>query len=268
MIQMANNLFAFHGIPALSALRAFFRSHDWSAASLSSPSDRSPDKISDMEYVRRLLDEQFEKTARTKGQKSSSRYYANDSSLMLLRDNVEDLIADGVTNLDDDTINGIFSHFDLNDPELEKKSDAFLKTAVDTMLDVMDYRAVSGVMNENSLPEDFNKDVSSNYRRIDAGRRIDHTREKTHAEAHPDPDANRKLGLTTVDVEKTTEYRVMMSEFFSSLDETEKQIFKLYSRGYTQKEIAERLGYSGNSGISKRIVRIKEKLAEAYRKYR
>lgn len=43
-------------LPTLADLRAFFRAHDWSASSLSSPSSRSPDKQSDMEYVKRLLE--------------------------------------------------------------------------------------------------------------------------------------------------------------------------------------------------------------------
>ena len=91
-------------LPTLADLRTFFRSHDWSADSLSSPSDRSPDKQSDMEYVKKILDSQFEKSAREKGLKAPSKYYAKDNSLIVLRDNVEDLISDAVTDLVDDTV--------------------------------------------------------------------------------------------------------------------------------------------------------------------
>ena len=221
-----------------------------------------------MEYVKRLLDSQFEKSAREKGLKAPSKYYAKDNPLIALRDNVEDLVSDAVTNLDDDTVSGILSQFDLNDPQLEEKSDRFLKNAVDTMLDVMDYETVAKIVQDNSVPEDYNGNVSPNYRKIDAERRIYHTREKEHAEANPDPDANRKLGQTTVDVEKTVEYRLMMSEFMGKLSETDRQIFSLYSKGYTQKEIAVKLGYSNNGTVSKRIKHIKEKLAEVYGRYR
>ena len=121
---------------------------------------------------------------------------------------------------------------------------------------------------DNSLSEDYNENVSPNYRKIDAERRVYHTREKEHAEASPDPDANRKLGQTTVDVEKTVEYRLMMSEFMGKLSEMDRQVFSLYSKGYTQKEIAGELGYSNNGAVSKRIKHIKEKLAEVYERYR
>ena len=263
-----HNLLSNPSFPNLAELRTFFRSHDWSAASLSSPSSRSQDKQSDMEYVKKLLESQFEKSARAKGLKAPSKYYAKDNSLIVLRDNVEDLISDAVTELDEETASGILSQFNMSDPELEEKSDRFLKNAVDTMLDVMDYEAVAEIVQDNSLPEDYNGNVSPNYRKMDAERRIYHTREKEHAEANPDPDANIKLGQTTVDVEKTVEYRLMMSEFMGELNETDRNIFSLYSKGYTQKEIAGKLGYSNNGAISKRIKHIKEKLAEVYGRYR
>ncbi len=263
-----DNLISSSPLPTLADLRMFFRSHDWSASSLSSPSSRSPDKQSDMEYVKRLLDSQFEQSARSKGMKAPSKYYAKDNSLIVLRDNVEDLISDAVTSLDEETVSGILSQFNMSDPELEEKSDSFLKNAVDTMLDIMDYSTVAKIVQDNSLPEDYNGNVSPNYRKMDAERRIYHTREKEHAEANPDPDANRKLGQTNIDVEKTVEYRAMMSEFMNSLNDTDRKIFSLYSKGYTQKEIAEELGCSNNGAVSKRIKHIKETLADVYARYR
>ncbi len=221
-----------------------------------------------MEYVKKLLDSQFEKSSMEKGLKAPSKYYAKDNSLIVLRDNVEDLVSDAVTDLDDDTVSGILSQFDLNDPQLEEKSDKFLKNAVDTMLDVMDYETVAKIVQNNSLPEDYNPDIKPNYRMMDAERRVYHIREKERAESNPDPDANRKLGQTTVDVEKTVEYRLMMSEFMGKLSEMDRQIFSLYSKGYTQKEIAGKLGYSNNGAVSKRIKHIKEKFAEVYERYR
>ena len=226
---MKNTFHEMSNLPTLTDLRTFFRSHDWSADSLSSPSDRSSDKQSDMEYVKKLLDSQFEKSAREKGLKAPSKYYAKDNPLIALRDNVEDLVSDAVTDLDGDTVSGILSQFDLNDPQLEEKSERFLKNAVDTILDVMDYETVAKIVQDNSLPEDFNPDIKPNYRMMDAERRVYHTREKDRAESNPDPDANRKLGQTTVDVEKTVEYRLMMSEFMGKLSEMDRQIFSLYS---------------------------------------
>ncbi len=200
--------------------------------------------------------------------KAPSKYYSKDNSLIVLRNNVEDLVSDAITELDEETVSGILSQFDLNDPDLEEKSDRFLKNAVDTMLDVMDYETVAKTVQDNSLPEDYNPDIKPNYRMMDVERRIYHTREKERAEANPDPDANRKLRQTAVDVEKTVEYRLMMSEFMNALDDTDRKIFSLYSKGYTQKEIAGKLGCSNNSAVSKRIKQIKETLAEMYGRYR
>ena len=54
----------------------------------------------------------------------------------------------------------------------------------------------------------------------------------------------------------------------AEVGETDRQIFSLYSKGYTQREIAEPLGYSNNGAVSKRIKHIKEKLAEVYGRYK
>ena len=55
--------------PTLDELKSFFRKHDWSAAQLSDPSGWSPDKAEEVEYIKRILNAEFEKVARRKGQK-------------------------------------------------------------------------------------------------------------------------------------------------------------------------------------------------------
>ena len=44
----------------------------------------------------------------------------------------------------------------------------------------------------------------------------------------------------------------------ATLDETDKKIFAMKRLGYTQKEIAEAVGFTGNAAVSKRLAIMKE----------
>ena len=51
-----------------------------------------------------------------------------------------------------------------------------------------------------------------------------------------------------------------IKEFYEFLgDETDIKIFKLYADGYTQKQIAEHLGFKTHSAVGKRLKKINEK---------
>ena len=58
----------------------------------------------------------------------------------------------------DEIIEGIFSQFDFDDPDIDKKADDFMHTAVGTMLDVMQYDQLAGVVQDLSAAQAAIKD--------------------------------------------------------------------------------------------------------------
>lgn len=114
------------------------------------------------------MDEAFEQEAHARGLAAWSGYFDNsvlvngekiqNNPLIALRDNVEDLVSDGVRMLltkPDEIVDGILSQFNFDDPELDKKADDFLHTAIGTMLDVTEYNQLAGIVQDLSASEDF-----------------------------------------------------------------------------------------------------------------
>ena len=67
----------------------------------------------------------------------------------------------------DEIVDAIFSQFDFEDTDLDKKTDDFMSTAVGTMLDVMQYDQLAGVVQDLSAAEDFNPYLYPNFRAQD-----------------------------------------------------------------------------------------------------
>lgn len=261
--------------PTIKEMRAFFKKHDWSAAKISEPKSRSPKDQETISRVRRIIDAAFEKESRAKGLGAWSGYFdhtvringekVQDNPLIALRDNVEDLISDGVRMLitgPDEIVNAIFSQFDLDDPNLDKKADDFLNTAVSTMLDVMQYDQLAGIVQDLSTDEDFNPYIKPNFRAQDHNKKWYHTDAEVKVEYCPDPEAKLHPDQTIVDPEKLAIFNLMVEDYWKTLDDTEKKIYRLREQGYTQSEIAKMLGYSGNSAVSKRLKTLRVKFKD------
>lgn len=161
----------------------------------------------------------------------------------------------------DEIVESMFSQFDFDDPDLDKKADDFMHTAVGTMLDVMQYDQFAGVVQDLSAAEDFNPYIKPNFRAQDHDKFWYHTDAETKVEYCPDPEAKLSPEKTIVDPEKIAIFNLMVEDYWKTLDDTEKKIYRLCEQGYTQGEVAKMLGYSGNSAVSKRLktMRIKFK---------
>ena len=136
-----NTLLDLDRVPTLDELREFFKKHDWSAAQISDPISRSIEKNETMEAIKKILDSEYEKVAREKGLGSASWYFENEikikgeeqqeyihqgNSMIELRNNTEDLIADAVYEIaenHEDILDIILSQFDMNDPDFEPSDD-------------------------------------------------------------------------------------------------------------------------------------------------
>ena len=261
--------------PTILEMRAFFKKHDWSAAKISEPKSRSSEDHEAISRISRIMDAAFEQEARKRGLAAWSGYFDHtvrmngeklqDNPLTALRDSVEDLVADGVRLLltgPDEIVESIFSQFDLDDPDIDKKADDFMSTAVGTMLDVMEYDKLAGIVQDLSAIEDFNPYIKPNFRAQDHNKKWYHTDAEVKVEYCPDPEAKLRPDQTIVDPEKIAIFNLMVEDYWKTLDDTEKKIYRLREQGYTQGEVAKILGYSGNSAVSKRLKTMRAKLKD------
>lgn len=255
---MAKDLLNMDRLPTMEELKQFFKENDWTSMKINDPAQRTAEERAEVAYVVGVMDKEFEKQARKKGRKSAKKYYSKDNPLIALQTNTEDLVASAVVKIanDDELLDGILSQFDFTDPDLDKKADAFLHNAVDTMLNVMDYEQMAAIIHEDSSEEDFNTNIENNFRYKDHIRRVEHTDAKTENILCPDPEAKLRKAETSVEDEALQ--NVLAEQFMATLDETDKKIFAMKRLGYTQKDIAEAVGFSGNAAVSKRLAIMKE----------
>lgn len=260
-------------VPTLDELKEFFIKHDWSAAKISEPKSRDADKIAGMEELKEIMDAEFEKIVREKGLGAASKYYENKTRvesdggnviagqgnpLLELRDSTEDLISDAVYEIavnHDDMLDEIFSQFDFDDPDFEQKADAFLHNAVGTMLDVMEYEKLAKLIHEMSAFEDFNSNVHPNYRGMEHERSWYHI--DTKHPTLPDPDVESLIRQQNPNPADVAISNIMIQDFLKTLDKKDKTILEMMMDGYTQAEIAKALGMANNSGVSKRISKLR-----------
>ena len=179
--------------PTLDELIAFFKKHDWSAARLSDKNSRSAEKTQAMNYVKGIIDEEFEKAAREHGLPGWSGYFENKTDdvcgekhqtnpLMELRDNYEDLVTDAVhTVSEDDKLLDIYlSAVDMSKPDWQEKVEEMYKKAIGLSLDVMQYKEMAELLSDNAAHEDFNQFRNLNFRKEDFLREWDHPVSYTH----------------------------------------------------------------------------------------
>ena len=261
--------------PTILEMRAFFKKHDWSAAKISEPKSRSTEDHTAISRIGRIMDAAFEQEARKRGLPAWSGYldhtvYMNgeksqDNPLIALRNSVEDLVSDGVRMLltgPDEIVEAIFSQFDFDDPDIDKKADDFMHTAVGTMLDVIEYDKLAEVVQGLSAAEDFTPYIKPNFRAQDHNKSWYHTDAKTKIEYCPDPEAKLSSEKAIVDPEKIAIFNLMVEDYWNTLDDTEKKIYRLREQEYTQGEVAKMLGYSGNSAVSKRLKTMRAKFKD------
>ena len=275
-MALDTTLFDLDRAPTIKEMRAFFKKHDWSAAKITEPKSRTTEDHEAISYIGRIMDAAFEQEARKRGLPAWSGYFDHtvrvngeklqDNPLIALRDSVEDLVSDGVRLLltgPDEIVESIFSQFDLDDSELDKKADDFMHTAVGTMLDVIEYDKLAEVVQSLSTAEDFNPYIKPNFRAQDHNKSWYHTDAETKVEYCPDPEAKLRPDQAMLDPERIAIFNLMVEDYWNTLDDTEKKIHRLTEYGYTQKEVAEKLGYSNNSAVSKRLKKMRVKFRDA-----
>ena len=168
---------------------------------------------------------------------------------------------------------------DLTDDEIRLAVDAVAGVMIEEFLKVMmlgqQVPEIFGISRKNAAHEDFNPAVAENHDRINFRNRW--TRCKTQlgapllfSELIIDENDEIDAGLKAVesakdffggsDGEDEREYNVLRDKFLDTLDETERKIYTFLESGYSQRKIAEQLGYKSHTSISRRVAAMRQKL--------
>ncbi len=140
---------------------------------------------------------------------------------------MEDLATDGVQMLltgPDEIVDGILDQFNFDDPELDKKADDFLHTAIGTMLDVSEYDQLAGIVQDISATEDFNPYIKPNFCAQDHNILWYHTDAKVKVENCPQPGNNAPSRSGNGRFQKNVIFNLMMDDYWKTLDDTEKKL--------------------------------------------
>ena len=146
-------------------------------------------------------------------------------------------------------------------------ADLFLSVMMNKLMQVESVPDILGVSKEIGAHEDFATTANTNYDKIDFKRQRDHTRSRVgemesldqiEKAEHKTPESATEF--SDEDPQAHLEMMETIKEFYAFLgDETDIKIFKLKANGYTQKQIAERLGFKTHSAVGKRLKKIEEK---------
>ena len=146
-------------------------------------------------------------------------------------------------------------------------SDLFLSVMMNKLMQVESVPDILGASKEIGVHEDFATTANTNFDKVDFNRQWDHTRtrvgeleslDQIEKAEHKTPESVTEF--TEEDPQIYLEMVETIKEFYAFLgDETDVKIFKLKANGYTQKKIAERLGFKTHSAIGKRLKKIEEK---------
>ncbi len=289
------------GAPTIEELKAFFREHDFSTL-VSNYDPSVETKEQNQIYVKakkHFLSSWNEQMKALKG-KGSLLDFSSDAPVRHLEKSNEQLIAGTVMEiLEDETlseiiIDSVLESFEdeiafeiANYAEEQNKSveeiteeeyelifdrfaDIFLATMMNLLFQVESVPEIMDVSKKNATHEDFSNSAS-NFDKIDFERKWDHTRTKVGKMEsleqfenleHDNPDSVSEI-LSDEEQQANIESIEIIKAFYAYLgDDTDIKIFKLNANGYTQKEIAEQLGFKTHSAVGKRLKKIEEKRIE------
>lgn len=283
--------------PTIAELRAFFRDHDFSTQ-VSGYNPWSATKEQNAVYIRakKHFLSAWNKQMGVLTGKSSLINYSSNSPIRTLEEANEKLIAGTVMEILSDAshyeniIDSVLSSFEdnitseleqyaaehnksveeLSEYEfsfvLEKFADLFLASMMEKLLMVESVPEIMGVSSQLPTHEDFSVTPNTNYDKVDFKRRWDHSRTKIgemesfDEKVHVLP--SEEKGYTRIE---NVEFLNMFYQYLG--DDIDVIVFKMTANGYTQKEIAEHLGYKTHSAVGKRLKKIEEKRAEFLKRF-
>lgn len=283
--------------PTIAELRAFFREHDFSNQ-VSRYNPWAASKEQNAVYIRakKHFISAWNKQMGTLIGKRSLINYSSNSPVRTLEEANENLIAGTVMEILSDAslcetlIDSVLASFEDNITSeleqyaaehnksveelskdefsfvLDKFADLFLATMMEKLLMTESVPEILGISSQLPTHEDFSDTPNTNYDKVDFKRRWNHSRtkigemESLNEEVHVLP--SEEKGYTRIE---NVEFLNMFYQYLG--DDIDVIIFKMTANGYTQKDIAEHLGYKTHSTVGKRLKKIEEKRTEFLKRF-
>ena len=286
------------GVPTIAELKAFFRDHDFSTqVSKYDPMTASEEQNRVYIKAKKHFLSSWNKQMKLLTGKGSLINFTSNAPVRCLEEANENLVAGAVMEiLTDETlceciIDSMLTALEGDiTAELEKYAkahnktveelteaefafvfdqfaDLFLSVMMNKLMQVESVPDILGVSKEIGAHEDFANTANTNYDKIDFKRQWSHTRSRVgemesldqiEKAEHKTPELATEF--SDEDPQAHLEMVETIKEFYAFLgDDTDVKIFKLKANGYTQKQIAERLGFKTHSAVGKRLKKIEEK---------
>jgi len=285
--------------PTVTELKAFFKDHDFSTqVSRYDPMTATGEQNSVYIKAKKYFQSYWNEQMKILTGKGSLVNFSSNAPVRCLKEANENLIAGAVmeiiadetlcssiidstlTALERNIISEVENYARTHDKTVEELTEEEMETVFDQFANHFLSVMMNKLMRVESVPEimdlsgkiatheDFAKISTENYDEIDFKRKWDHTRTKIGMMESLDQIEEQEYGSPELmtdlfsgdDPQIQLETSETIKEFYSYIgDDIDVEIFKLNANGYTQKQIAERLGFKTHSAVGKRLKKIEEK---------
>lgn len=251
----------------LDKLRETFHNNDFSTIPVKDPSEYSEKELKLYNRVLQLVNGEWKTISKSLGLTHPQDCYSKDYPPELIRDRVQRIIADNVVRLCSNKrmLWNMVWHFILPAFLKRKNGDEALHNTTNALMQTLDIEGLSKSAREFSCDEDFNPNKALNYPKMDHDKKWNHSRARIKVasldeltECSPNGEPPQILDKTNVEV--TADIHILIENLIDSASEQEREIIRLLSEGYTQTEIAKRLGVS-QSTISRKVKKFRNFLS-------
>lgn len=258
----------------LESLREFFHENDFSTMPVKDPSEYSEDELELYNVVLKHINSEWQEISKTLGLNHPQDCYSKDFPPELIRDRMQRIVADQVIKIcgSDKALENIMEDFifpqivvGIEDDEIlfsEDLANEALHNTVNALMQTLDIGGLAETAKRMSCDEDFNPNKALNYPRMDHNRRYNHTHSAIKISSLDEHVEKGNDAEGDTDIELTADVHILIEKLRESASEQEKEIIDLLSAGYSQREIAQKLGVS-QSTISRKVTKFKNFLSSS-----
>lgn len=251
----------------LDKLRETFHNNDFSTMPVKDPSEYSEKERKLYNRVLHLVNAEWKTISKSLGLTHPQDCYSKDYPPELIRERVQRIIADNVVRLCSNkrTFWNMLWHFIVPIFLKGKNADEALHNTTNALMQTLDIEGLSKSAKEFSCDEDFNPNKALNYPKMDHDKKWNHTRARVKVEsldelAERSPNGEPPQIPDKVNVETAADVHILIENLLDSVTEQEREIIGFLSEGYTQSEIAQKLGVS-QSTVSRKMSKFREFLS-------